>query len=464
MMTGERDPLLGNKGGDGAETSESGHRFGHWLVAGVVVVAVVLMVSVGWVGEEASAVLVRGWFGGQEGPTCAVEAEWYKFDPSKLPDSVADPVTNPHLFEGFETGWLCGDDVPACPVGGPSAAADTPANAPADAKAHLFFIGDSTDKLNFHAACNFLLPEEERCDYQCTVPAVMHFPRNVRQHVAPKEGLNLMNNPPHSCCDFAAGTCCMSQSMVMSSPACVPGSFASGLGAVGDLHTCGVDPAGSASCNSVTGANDLANVYSGDGMLPSSTPERIAAALPSFYRWTTETIGMKPRPIVVIMQSGMWDMQNSPFQPPRGEPTGDPLDAAETPVTFGADNADLAALAKSYGDGLELEYATTKLALESVGAPTDCLAFRTFDMFARQPVAAKSRRDLVDALNAVTLATAAKLGVPVHRTEALSRRVEAETGGYWWDPMHQRSYSSRLQVEGIVEFVARCLPAHCALR
>ena len=45
--------------------------------------------------------------------------------------------------------------------------------------AHLFLIGDSTDKLWHDAFCNSMLEEGNRCPYQCSNPDARAMPRNV---------------------------------------------------------------------------------------------------------------------------------------------------------------------------------------------------------------------------------------------------------------------------------------------
>jgi len=473
MTLDEREPLLSASHGSDSERRSNKGSGDRWIVVSSVVFAVVVIilavigvanvrngVQIATPVERAARHEMRTTTNakaaaslGEKQGSCFVEAAWYEYYPSKLPDSVNDPVTSPHLFQGFETGWGC--PAYACPSGD-AMAIDTPDAAPVDAKAHLFFIGDSTDKLHFHAACNLLLPENEQCDYQCTDPSTSQFPRNVRPHL---NGEFNLSGP--DCCTPEEG-CCMSDAMVASSPACVPASFASGLGAVGDLHTCGVTNA-DANCNGVTGGTGVANVYAGDGLLPNPILERVATALTSFHRWTTETVGMNPpRPIVVIIQSGLWDIQGTSWNVPRGAPGGDPI--LNQDVVFDESNEEFVAFIKKYTEGLKGEYEAAKAALESVGAATDCIAFRTIDLFSKTPVVAESRRALLDAMSTAMVSLGTSLGVPVHRTEELARRVESETGGYWWDPMHQRSYSARLQVMGIAEFSKRCLPAHCALR
>ena len=100
----------------------------------------------------------------------------------------------------------------------------------------------------------------ERCDYQCTEPDLQHFPRNIRQHLPGENGVVPDLPVALPCC--MGDSCCMSESMVAASPACVPGSFASGFGAVGNLHTCGADAKMSSGCNNVYNVNGVPNVYS----------------------------------------------------------------------------------------------------------------------------------------------------------------------------------------------------------
>ena len=376
------------------------------------------------------------------------------------------------LPEDFQTGRACDDSVPACP--GATTTVDSPATIPKHPKAHLFFIGDSTDKLQFHAACNLILPENERCGYQCTDPGLRLYPRNVQQHLCAaglgeESTVNVGDQRSSAaetgtvneseCCNPSTGKCCMSDSMVASSPACRPGSYSSGLGSVGFLHTCGADEEHSARCNNAWGGggSGVPNVYSADGLLPPDTLARINISLPSFVRWTRRA-GAKPRPVVTVVQSGMWDMEGSEFGVPRGK-SDDTMEGVDVET-----DGRVKELLDRHVAGLKRALDAAKDALHSVNAPTDCMAFRTIDIFRREPVVAKARAALIDEMNKGVLALGERMGVPVYQYHKLAEAVEKQTGGYWWDPMHQRSSASTLQVKAMMRFVAHHMPPHCALR
>lgn len=109
---------------------------------------------------------------------------------------------------------------------------DTPGDATraAEAGAHLFIVGDSTNKLLHTSFCNQYLPEPERCAYGCSTPLPRQYPVNAVPYVRGYRELCPecdVEKSHTACCNPAPEEeggvrCCADESMFRTAIACRP--------------------------------------------------------------------------------------------------------------------------------------------------------------------------------------------------------------------------------------------------
>mmetsp|Transcript_9903 Transcript_9903/g.24396 ORF Transcript_9903/g.24396 Transcript_9903/m.24396 type:complete len:430 (-) Transcript_9903:872-2161(-) len=178
---------------------------------------------------------------------------------------------------------------------------DKPSDAPRseDAGAHLFIVGDSTNKLLHTSFCNQDLPAEEQCAYVCPTPNPEQYPITVMPFMAGYEEIcpdcDAKGTP---CCSLDNSQCCVDLTTIRTAIACRPRSYTSGAGSVGFLMVVGSHP------TAPYYQTDL-SAYQGYS-LPLDTSTRIDKALPDFIAWVERGEEASVRPVVTLLNSCTW--------------------------------------------------------------------------------------------------------------------------------------------------------------
>jgi len=185
----------------------------------------------------------------------------------------------------------------------------------ADRKAHLYVIGDTTDRLWHDGFCNDMLTSTERCPYRCAVPEPAALPGNVVPYMCDDPSADTCAAEIAAvdrCCESKwmpngakAYQCCVTTAQATTATACRPRRYATGGGTAGFLHVLGAAPEGVLG-DSYFSARDSADPpplgsfqsYAS----PDATRDRIARGLRAFVRWNLRD-GAQPRPIVTSIQS-----------------------------------------------------------------------------------------------------------------------------------------------------------------
>jgi hypothetical protein len=173
---------------------------------------------------------------------------------------------------------------------GPFGDKDALAAGDPNARAHLFILGDSIDKLIHVSACNALLAERERCAFECSTPAPRQYPRNT----APFLSGASETNARETCCretdqdSSSSVSCCASEFEFRTAFACRPRTYAAGAGDAGFLMLMGSSPEGPYFEPEDWRTGAAENPYVAYG-LPSATSARVDEALLAFLNWTQDT-------------------------------------------------------------------------------------------------------------------------------------------------------------------------------
>ena len=124
----------------------------------------------------------------------------------------------------------------------------------ADRKAHLYVIGDTTDRLWHDGFCNDMLTSTERCPYRCAVPEPAALPGNVVPYMCDDPASDTCAAEIAAvdrCCESKwmpngakAYQCCVTTAQATTATACRPRRYATGGGTAGFLHVLGAAPEG----------------------------------------------------------------------------------------------------------------------------------------------------------------------------------------------------------------------------
>ena len=124
----------------------------------------------------------------------------------------------------------------------------------ADRAAHLYLIGDTTDRLWHDGFCNDMLTSTERCPYRCAMPEPAALPGNVVPYMCddPSADTCAAETAGNAkCCESKwmpngakAYQCCVTTSQATTATACRPRHYATGGGTAGFLHVLGASAEG----------------------------------------------------------------------------------------------------------------------------------------------------------------------------------------------------------------------------
>ena len=185
----------------------------------------------------------------------------------------------------------------------------------ADRAAHLYLIGDTTDRLWHDGFCNDMLTSTERCPYRCAMPEPAALPGNVVPYMCddPSADTCAAETAGNSkCCESKwmpngakAYQCCVTTSQATTATACRPRHYATGGGTAGFLHVLGASAEGELGDKyfSAKDSPDPPPLGAFESYnAATATQDRIARGLRGFVRWNQRD-GAAPRPIVTTIQS-----------------------------------------------------------------------------------------------------------------------------------------------------------------
>lgn len=235
----------------------------------------------------------------------------------------------------------------------------------ADRKAHLYVIGDTTDRLWHDGFCNDMLTSTERCPYRCAVPEPAALPGNLVPYMCDDPASDTCAAEIAAvdrCCESKwmpngakAYQCCVTTAQATTATACRPRRYATGGGTAGFLHVLGAAPEGVLG-DSYFSARDSADPpplgsFQSYGS-PDATRDRIARGLRAFIRWNLRD-GAQPRPIVTSIQSNAQETWRHAAGRARlvAREIGDVRDGDEQVNVF-ASKSEEDAFVASYADGL----------------------------------------------------------------------------------------------------------------
>lgn len=189
-------------------------------------------------------------------------------------------------------------DVVARPFDPPDVAVDA-----ARAGAHLFIVGDSTNKLLHMSFCNQYLPRAERCSYGCSTPMPAQYPINAQPYLGFDTLCPECDARGAPCCAPGTDVCCANESQFRTAVACRPRRYTSGEGSAGFLMVMGSHP--TAPYFQPPPPSPGLSMYQGYD-LAVDTEQRIAVALPAFIAWAERGKQAFRRPIVTLLNSCIW--------------------------------------------------------------------------------------------------------------------------------------------------------------
>ena len=354
----------------------------------------------------------------------------------------------------------CDDAVESCPALdlslGPFAEDALAAGDP-NARAHLFILGDSIDKLMHISACNALVSERERCAFQCSTPVPRQYPRNAGPFLSETESPE--SPASNTCCDAGdSGECCASEFAFRTALACRPRTYANGAGDAGFLMLMGSSPDGPyfEPEDWKTGAQK--NPYVAYD-LPSATRERVANAFPAFLAWTRDA-----RPVTTSLGPNIiWELFRWGC-----EPGFDP-DAFRAGVVS---NDKL----KAFEDATRALVAQTRetLAVHDRESSQACVFLRTQPVpvsFPEVGVVA-GLTDLVSVLNDAVRRVADEAGAPLFDAARGSASMfpgdpginqSVAAAAYFEDGYHPTSEHAAALYALLREWAREALPEHCRL-
>jgi lysophospholipase L1-like esterase len=355
----------------------------------------------------------------------------------------------------------CDDAVESCPLDlslGPFAEGALAAGDP-NARAHLFILGDSIDKLMHISACNALVSERERCAFLCSTPVPRQYPRNAAPFMSETESKE--SPASGTCCAGDAGECCASEFAFRTALACRPRTYANGAGDAGFLMLMGSSQHGPYFEPEEWKTGAQPNPYVAYG-LPTSTSERVANAFPAFLAWTKDT-----RPVTTLVGANIiWELFRWGV-----EPGFDP-DAFRAGLVSQSSND----LLKAFEDQTRALLAQTRetLAVHNRESSQACVFLRT------QPVPVSfpevgviaGLTDLVSVLNDAVRRVADEAGAPLFDAargsasmfpgdDRVSQSVAA--AAYFEDGYHPTSEHAAALYALLREWAREALPEHCRL-
>ena len=172
-----------------------------------------------------------------------------------------------------------------------------------DRKAHLYVIGDTTDRLWHDGFCNDMLTSTERCPYRCAVPEPAALPGNLVPYMCDDPASDTCAAEiaaVDQCCESKwmpngakAYQCCVTTAQATTATACRPRRYATGGGTAGFLHVLGAAPEGVLG-DSYFSARDSADPpplgsFQSYGS-SDATRDRIARGLRAFIRWNLRSV------------------------------------------------------------------------------------------------------------------------------------------------------------------------------
>ena len=358
----------------------------------------------------------------------------------------------------------CDDAVESCPALdlslGPFAEGALAAGDP-NARAHLFILGDSIDKLMHISACNALVSERERCAFQCSTPVPRQYPRNAAPFLSETEESPESPASKGTCCDAVddAGECCASEFAFRTALACRPRTYANGAGDAGFLMLMGSSQRGPyfEPEDWKTGAQP--NPYVAYG-LPSATSARVANAFPAFLAWTKDT-----RPVTTsIGPNIIWELFRWGVEP------------GFDPDAFRSSNDDGKLTLTAFQDQTRALLAQTRetLVLRNRESSQACVFLRTQPVpvsFPQVGVIAELT-DLVSVLNDAVRRVADEQGAPLFDAARGSASMfpgdpgvshSVAAAAYLEDGYHPTSEHAAALYALLREWAREALPEHCRL-